>query len=101
MKNDIVRAIVFAALLLLILVLLCSCSGPADNMQVLGDQSKEPTTFMLVEEYNGFYTVVDSDTGVMYAVSSGGYNHGTLTLLVNADGTPKLFPGFDAREDRT
>lgn len=99
--RDVIRALAFAALLLLILVLLCSCSGPAGNMQALGDQSKEPTTFMLVEQYDGFYTVVDSDTGVMYAVSRGGYNHGTLTLLVNADGTPKLFPGFDAREDRT
>ena len=101
MNKHEVRILAVLVFVILIIVFLSSCSGPAGNMQELGDQSKEPTTFMLVEQYDGFYTVVDSDTGVMYAVSNGGYNHGTLTLLVNADGTPKLFPGFDAREDRT
>ena len=95
------RALKIVALLLLIFLivaLLCSCSA---SMQELGDQSKEPTTFMVIEQYGTFYTVVDSDTGVMYSVSNGKHNRGTLTLLLNADGTPKLFPGFDAREDRT
>lgn len=98
MKNDIARAIVFGALILLIIVLLCSCSTP---MQELGDQTKEPTTFMVAERYEDFRILVDTRTGVMYAESYAPYNQGTFTLLVNADGSHRLYPGFDAREDRT
>lgn len=35
--------------------------------------------------------VYDKDTGVMYAVSRGPYNQGTFVMLVNADGTPKIY----------
>ena len=43
-------------------------------------------------EYNDFSweIVADRETGVMYAVSSGGYNRGTFTLLVDADGKPLI-----------
>lgn len=40
-----------------------------------------------------FYIVYDNETKVMYAVSDGTYNRGNLTMLVNADGTPKLYEG--------
>lgn len=40
-----------------------------------------------------FYIVYDNETKVMYAVSDGDYNRGVLTMLVNADGTPKLYKG--------
>ena len=40
-----------------------------------------------------FYVVYDNETKVMYAVSDGLYNRGVLTMLVNADGTPKLYEG--------
>lgn len=40
-----------------------------------------------------FYVVYDNETKVMYAVSDGHYNSGVLTMLVNADGTPKLYEG--------
>jgi len=92
------KKITAVLLALLIAILLCGCGYK--GMATLGDQTKEPTTFRLAERYNDFDVVVDTDTGVMYAVSSGGYNRGTLTLLVNADGSPKQFPGFDAKEDR-
>ena len=42
---------------------------------------------------NDFYVVYDNETKVMYAVSDGLYNSGVLTMLVNADGTPKLYEG--------
>lgn len=35
--------------------------------------------------------VYHKDTKVMYAVSSGGYNSGNFTLLVNPDGSPMLW----------
>ena len=47
--------------------------------------------------FDDFYVVYDNETKVMYAVSHGGafnkYNYGNLTMLVNADGTPKLYEG--------
>lgn len=45
-------------------------------------------------EYTGAWeVVVDTETGVMYAVSRGGYNQGTFTLLVDADGKPLIWKG--------
>lgn len=38
--------------------------------------------------------VYDKQTGVEYAMSWGYCNEGTLTLLVNADGTPKVYEGW-------
>ena len=31
------------------------------------------------------------ETKVMYAVSSGGFNSGNFTVLVNPDGTPMIY----------
>ena len=54
------------------------------------------TRFSVVDEYARFQIVVDLDTGVMYAISE----NGTMTQLVNWDGSPRCYPAFDAREDR-
>lgn len=92
------KIVTLLLLIFLIVALLCSCSTP---MQELGDQTKKPTTFMVAERYEDFRILVDTRTGVMYVESYSPYNHGSFTLLVNADGSPRLYPGFDAREDRT
>ena len=42
---------------------------------------------------NDFYVVYDNETKVMYAVSDGLNNTSVLTMLVNEDGTPKLYEG--------
>lgn len=34
-----------------------------------------------------------------YLMSNGYYNSGTLTMLVNADGTPKVWEGYNADAD--
>lgn len=44
------------------------------------------------DEYDVIY---DTRTGVMYHMSHGSYNRGTLTLLVNADGTPCVWEGWE------
>ena len=89
------KKITAVLLALLIAILLCGCGYK--GMATLGDQTKEPTTFRLAERYNDFDVVVDTDTGVMYVVT---HTTGGVTLLVNADGSPRLYPGFDAKEDR-
>lgn len=83
--------------LLLFVVLLCSCGR---QMEQNGDEKRAATSFSVVDSYDHFKIIVDMDTGVMYAQSNSPYNCGTLTLLVNYDGSPRTFPGFDAKEDR-
>ena len=49
--------------------------------------------FITVSE-NLYYAVVyDRDTKIMYTISKGHDNRGNFTVLVTADGTPKLYEG--------
>ncbi|MBP3217380.1 MAG: hypothetical protein J6M46_03300 [Lachnospiraceae bacterium] len=47
--------------------------------------------FKCVGNASNWDIVVDSETGVMYAVSRGMYNMGTVTLLVDAEGNPLIW----------
>lgn len=88
------KAIKILAALLMIILLLCGCGR---QMEQIGDASKAATHFSSV--------IVDMDTGVMYAMQTRkgtyGGSAGSLTLLVNWDGSPRCYPGFDARETRS
>lgn len=78
--------------LVCVVVLLVGCGA--------GYESEEEDTFY-TEEEDTFYTVVYSDssylivfdnyTKVMYHMSDGMYNIGTLTPLYNADGTLRVW----------
>lgn len=92
------KAIKILAALLLIILLLCGCGR---QMEQIGDESKAATHFSVVDRHENFDIIVDTDTGVMYSMSTSGYNRGTMTVLLNWDGSPRCYPGFDAREDRT
>ena len=55
-------------------------------------ESKPNTSmFIQVERTYEWRVVYHRDTKVMYAVSDSDCNHGTFTLLVDADGTPMLW----------
>ena len=72
--------------------LLCGCSvAPIDKT----DTVEVKSTFVEIEHTGYWRVVYHKDTKVMYVVSDGSYNHGTFTLLVNADGTPMLYKGGD------
>lgn len=70
-------------------------SGSGKQMEQLGDGEHAATHFSVVDKYGRFDVIVDTDTGVMYAS-----NGDMMELLVNWDGSPRCYPGFDAREDR-
>lgn len=77
-------AILFGAALLLLLV---GCN-PSEEVKM------QP--FMVrVEDCGDFYICYQIDTKVMYAVSVGAQNRGTVTVLLNADGTPMVWEGAD------
>lgn len=51
----------------------------------------ENERFITIKKGSGFNIVYDTETKVEYAISTGKYNFGTLTLLVDKDGKPLLY----------
>ena len=49
--------------------------------------------FITINTEENFYIVYDTKTKVEYVISDGAYNHGTFTLLVDAEGKPLLYIG--------
>ena len=74
-------------LLLSVMLVGCGKSSKSDTGQV----TETEKMFILVESYPSFAVIADKNTGVMYTMSDGMYNRGTLTLLVDADGKPLIF----------
>lgn len=72
-----------------IVVGVIGCGSSAEVVEAENSTSM----FVSVEETGNWMIVYDKETKVMYAVSYGSYNRGTFTMLVNADGTPKLYEG--------
>lgn len=68
----------------------CACS----NTKMVDEQrAKESLTFFTVEDYDAGKVIVDNETNVMYWMSAGPYNWGTLTVLVDETGNPKIYEG--------
>ena len=84
------KRIAMIMILLLTLLALAGCStGNVDSQKTDDDRM-----FMVISyrEYDG-EILVDKATGVMYWKSASSYNWGSLTLLVNPDGTPRIWEG--------
>lgn len=56
-------------------------------------EASNKSRFMEVECSLEWNIYADRETGVMYAVSNGMYNHGNFTLLVDANGDPLIYEG--------
>jgi len=72
--------------LILLTVILSGCAPTATK-----EMPQQESIFVLVENTMTYCVVYDSETKVMYAVSYYGAGSGVFTLLVNADGSPKLW----------
>ena len=82
---------IVAALVLALGLMLAGCAkGKVDAGQI-ADAEADNRMFMVVSEERHGKVLVDKSTGVMYWMSYGSYNAGTLTLLINADGTPRIW----------
>lgn len=73
-------------ILILLMLTGCATEKKAEETEIYG-------TFKKIDYSLGAYIVYDTETKVEYAVSTGSYNYGNYTMLVNADGTPKLYLG--------
>ena len=82
---------IIAIALLSVMIFLPGCV----NTKVESASSEPVNTSMFVEvEQTLIWKIVaDRKTGVMYAVSCGGYNSGNFTLLVDAEGKPLIYKG--------
>lgn len=79
MRKKLITAIITVALLI------AGCSDTA-NVSEGQDRMMEK-----VEDEWGYVIYVDKDTNVMYIKGLGG--GGTFTVMLNADGTPKIWQG--------
>lgn len=68
--------------------LIAGCGGASSH-----EQAGIAGGFQKVAYGGDYYIVVDPVTNVMYAVSDGSYNRGIFTLLVDANGKPRLWEG--------
>ena len=81
-------------ILILITIMLCTCLLVGCNGVLEIDENvSKSSSFVIIEDGDSYYIVYHKDTKVMYSLSSGGYNCGSLCLLVNADGTPMIWNG--------
>lgn len=87
------KKIALLALLLAVVLALTGCGYYSDEESMADDAANKP--FVVVYLGTIYEVVYDKETKVMYAVSWGNHNSGTFTLLVNADGTPKLWEGAE------
>lgn len=86
---------IIAVALIFCMLLLCSCGSYSEVKTTYDIESEEaaPSMFVSVEDTLDWQIVYHKTTKVMYAVSQGGYNQGTFTLLVDENGDPLLWEG--------
>lgn len=86
------RWIVVALVLALGLMLAGCARGKVDAGQI-ADAEVDNRMFMVVSNEIKGKVLVEKATGVMYWMSNYNNNWGNLTVLVNADGTPRIWEG--------
>lgn len=100
-KFLIIVAIVAIVLVLLVPVLVaCEATNNKENaLEIPISENYEiiaQETFEIDNSYTLIiYTIVDTDTGVMYNYIRGAIYGGGLTPIYNADGTLKIYEGWE------
>ena len=82
------KKILLAFMLLIMVFMLCAC-----GMESV--EKKEETSFKVYDIFRNGHIIVDTQTNVMYWMSTGTNNYGSLTLLVEKDGSPKIYKDGD------
>lgn len=77
--------------LIMILISMVTLSGCTSTKVSYDKEPADVSRFQVIEKTYAWRIVADRETKVMYAVSNGGYNTGTFTLLVDAEGKPLLW----------
>ena len=85
-KSKFIATIIAIALVVVVLFFV-GCDDTNTSVKASDD------VFVMVSKNFSYAVVYDRETKVMYAISDATYNQGNFTMLVNADGTPKLYKG--------
>lgn len=80
------KKIILLVVLVVLTMMLSGCSETVTEERV-----EKESMFIMVESASTYSVLYDRKTKVMYAVSKYGSGSGVFTLLVNADGSPKLW----------
>lgn len=75
-----------------IILAVIACMMLSSCNRVETAKGEDDTSMFVKVETTTFWDVVyHKDTKVMYVVSTGSYNHGTFTLLVDENGKPLIY----------
>ena len=87
------RLVAFWVAIALCACLFVGCKG--SSMKASSAYNEDaPSMFITVECVGEYWRVVyQKDTKVMYVVSTGSYNRGIFTVMLNPDGTPMIWEG--------
>ena len=81
-------------LVVLMAIALCACLFVGcGGMPKYDENVSKSSSFVIVEDGDGYNVVYHKDTKVMYTYSTTSYNYGNFCLLVNSDGTPMIWEG--------
>lgn len=81
------KKLLIVAVLIIGIIALCGCENKVETVDGTTNFTSVSDTAIL---WNG-YTFYDNETGVMYLYIEGGGIGKGVTVLLNADGTPKLY----------
>jgi len=84
---------IIAALVLSLGLMLAGCARCKVDAGQIADAEMDNKMFMVVSDENTGVVIVDKSTRVMYWISKCSDNSGNMTLLVNADGKPRIWEG--------
>lgn len=94
MSKDKFTIVIFSIALLILMLMSFVICGSRD----MTAEADTTMGFEVIDKSFGVtWIVYDVETGVMYALSHGGYNTGSMTLMVNPDGTPRVYEGFSGK----
>ena len=81
-------------IVILMAIALCACLFAGCNSEPKVDENvSRSSSFVIVENANGYNIVYHKDTKVMYVYSTYSYNYANFCVLVNPDGTPMIWEG--------
>ena len=81
-------------LVVLMVFALCACLFVGCDSEPEADKNvSKLSSFVIVEDANGYNVVYHKDTKVMYVYSTYSYNYANFCVLVNPDGTPMIWEG--------
>lgn len=86
------KKLILVVALALLMAIFTGCTHTKVESKVVDEK---PSIFVLVERTYGYDVVYDRETKVMYAVSNLSHGSGHFTLLVNQDGSPKIWKSGD------